>query len=960
MNRHFLQYLNLHFWAAGAESLLAGLRMCPLPEEIRGLAEILLRGNENEKKAFSEDYERLIMGTDPDLAVPLWESVYTGECGRLLDTRTLQVIRCYAEKNVRTADASQPADYIGYETEFCLLLLERYGTDGPFLTFVRDHYARLLEEVFSRIRDRCRSAYFSALSGQILQMAENPEKSLCINSAAEKTGQGITGGPAVCRWPHFLTLTDKEKESLLTSRLILAAGQGNCGGKCALTVREQAGCVLSVESGKPESETSRTPAESLQERLRPCARGRAYPETFLRADRLRTPLLQTGERGSSNFRRISWEDAVSLMAEKIRSITDRYGPGSRYVNYATGVSAVVCPDRMAKRLLAMDGGYLDYYNSYSTACLKTAVPYMYGTNETGSSPEALRHSSMLILWGFNPVVTMHNPDIRDLLLHHRRKKTPVIVIDPHFSETAAAFSTQYIAIRPGTDAALACAMAWVIREEHLEDEDFLEEHCLGYDPAHMPEGYEDEISWKEYISGADDGTPKTPVWAEGITGIPADVIQNLAVQYALAKPAAILTGWGPQRHANGEQTTRAIMTLPCMTGNVGLEGGSTGGSIEIPQHMNPVIPLPVNPYGRSIPSFLWTDAVTRGTEMTECDDGVRGGTLASNIKLIFNLAGNALVNQHSDINRTVRILQDRSLCEFIIDSDLFMTSSARYADLVLPGTSLFEGEHMADPWEMGNYLLYGNRSIPPLFDSRFEFEWMCALAEKLGIHGFSEGCRTAADWNRLLYDRIRPYEPELPSFEQFRVRGGYLYRKNTVFTAFREQRERPGKVSYPTESGKIEIFSPALARRHLPDIPPLPRYVPAFEGVQDSRNGRFPLQLIGWHTKRRCHSVHDNNVRMEKLEPHRLWINPEDAGPRGLSEGDMAEIWNDRGRVRMAVHITGRIMKGVICIPQGAWYTPDTDGTDIRGCVNTLTTARPTPLAKGNPQHSALADVRRI
>ena len=963
MNRAFLQKLNLLLWAEDAQSCM---------EEPAVFHE---HAGTEEREDFGRDFERLLKGTDPDAAVPLWESVYVSGTGRILDGHTAAVARCYAKEGLRTENASVPADYAGYETEFLLYLMDRYGDQEKTRAFAKEHFLVLLKGMFRLIGERCASDFFSELSAEAGCLAAEMERT---KEPAEDLAAGT--GSDMKKYPHFLP-ADENSRAEGRTRHIVSAGRGNCGGRCSFSVCVRDGCVLGMESGRAGDGTAAGGRETaggaaaaggtaadrsadaggeLRAALRPCARGLAYPETFLVSGRLRSPLLQTGERGSGNFRRISWRDAVSLTAEKISRITDEFGPGSRYVNYATGVSTALSPSRMARRLLAMSGGFLDHYNSYSTACIRTAAACMYGTNETGSSPDAMKKASLLILWGFNPVVTVHDPAIRDLLLFHRKKGTPVIAIDPHRSETVRAFATEHLAVRPGTDAALAAAMAFVIWGQHLEDAAFMDANCLGFDRAHMPEGYEQEPSYKDYVFGNSDHVPKSPEWAERITGVPAEQIRRAAVRYASAKPAAILTGWGPQRHANGEQTARAVMALPCLTGNVGIEGGNTGGCTDIPQHAKPSVPVPRNPYGRSIPSFLWTDAILRGTEMTEREDGVRGGRLDSNIRLIFNLAGNTLVNQHSDVNRTVRILRDRSACRFIICSDLFMTASARYADLVLPGTSMFEEEYLTSPWEMGNYLLYGSRCIPPLFESRPEFEWLCELAEELGIRGFSEGCGTPREWNRLLYDRARREEPELPDFAAFVSQGGYMYKNDPSFTAFRSQRESGGRMPYPTASGKIEIFSPALARMQLEDVPALPAYVPAFEGVSDEKRAAYPLQLVGWHTKRRTHSVHDRNAKMEKLEPHCLWIHPEDAAARGLSEGDMAEIRNDRGRVRMKVHVTDEIMKGVIGIPQGAWYTPDARETDIRGCVNVLTTARPTPLAKGNPQHSALAEVSRI
>ena len=140
-------------------------------------------------------------------------------------------------------------------------------------------------------------------------------------------------------------------------------------------------------------------------------------------------------------------------------------------------------------------------------------------------------------------------------------------------------------------------------------------------------------------------------------------------------------------------------------------------------------------------------------------------------------------------------------------------------------------------------------------------------------------------------------------------------------------------------------------------FPAIPRYVAPPEGPQDPLARRYPLQLVGWHTKRRCHSIHDNNLAMHRLDPQCLWMNPADAAGRGLTDGEEVLVWNDRGRIRIPVHITDRIMPGVTGLSQGAWYRPDAQGTDTGGCINTLTSQRPTPYARGNPQHTNLVEV---
>lgn len=188
--------------------------------------------------------------------------------------------------------------------------------------------------------------------------------------------------------------------------------------------------------------------------------------------------------------------------------------------------------------------------------------------------------------------------------------------------------------------------------------------------------------------------------------------------------------------------------------------------------------------------------------------------------------------------------------------------------------------------------------------------------------------------------------------------GYYRYQNTPKTIAFSRQRQDVEKYPFPTPSGKVEIYSPRLAAENNPEIPPIPGYVPAKEGFSSSLQHIYPLQLIGWHTKRRCHSIHDNNASMERLDPQTLRIHPQDAANRRIQEQDQVLIYNDRGRIKMPVHLTEDIIPGCVAISQGAWYTPDANGTDLRGSINVLTSLTPTPLAKANPQHTNLVEVK--
>jgi anaerobic dimethyl sulfoxide reductase subunit A len=628
----------------------------------------------------------------------------------------------------------------------------------------------------------------------------------------------------------------------------------------------------------------------------------------------------------------------------------------------SGAEGTANPENLAKRLLALDGGYLGHYNFYSTACTAIATPYVYGTNFTGSSSHFLSSSKLIILWGHNPKESGFGAYLTDDLVRAKKQGIPVVSVDPRHNETIKLLGGEWIPIKPGTDGALADAMAYVILSEKLEDREFMDRYCLGFDEAHLPPGTAAGESYESYLFGKQDGLEKTPEWAERITGIPQALITDLARRYALSKPAALIAGYGMQRHSNGEQGVRALAMLSCLTGNVGIEGGGAAGTGHIPGFHTPSFPLPDNPCGVSIPSFLWTDAVSRGREMSARRDHIRGrDSLETPIKMILNLAGNTLINQHSDINATAEILRDTGKCEFIVVSDLFLTPSARFADILLPGTSFLESPNIATPWNEGDYLLYSNSVVDPLFESRFEYDWLKEVAERLGLYDeFTEAHATIDGWLESLYEECGNYERELPPFAEFVKEGGYFYRQKTNFVAFREQREDFENNPFPTPSGKIEIFSKPLHDLHDPAIPALPRYTPGFESPEGPLAAEYPFQLTGWHSKRRTHSIHDNNVLMDRVESPAVYINPADAEKLHIEDNALVEVWNSRGTIRIRAAVRDGIMKGVLAMSQGAWFTPAADGADIRGNINAITTLAPSPLAKGNPQHSNLVNIRGL
>lgn len=772
---------------------------------------------------------------------------------------------------------------------------------------------------------------------------------------------GAIGIPVIAGGIATKMLVDRKEDTKKVSakdkeKIISTCSINNCGGRCVIKAHVKDGMVVRVSTDTQDSGDLSTPP------LRACVRGRNYRNMLYDPNRLKYPMKRVGKRGEGKFKRISWEEAIETIASEVKRIGDKYGPESRYVNYASGQSwGLHGGKNAARKLLALTGGFLNYRNDYSSGAGNVATPYTYGTNNSGSSFDSLLHSKYIILWGQNPSEMIFSTPYREYLMQAKKNGAKVIVIDPRYTDTAIAFADEWIPILPTTDNAMMDAMGYVIVKEKLHDQAFLDKYCIGFDGDHMPKGVAKEESLKSYLLGEKDGIEKTPEWAEKICGVPAEKIREIARDYAKTKPAALIQGWAAQRQAYGEQFMRGGAQLACLTGNVGKLGGWAAGT-GYWSRSNIVYPFSYeNPVKASIPCFLWTKAVEKGTEMT-AEDGLEGtDKLTTNIKLIFNMAGNMLVNQHADINKTTKLLEGENKVEFIVVSDIFMTPSARYADILLPGTTFFERYDIGVPWCFGDYVVFGDKTIDPLFECRDEYDVFAEVADKLGLREkFTDG-KTTLDLVKESVERTRKeLTPDFPSFEEFRRNGVYHFKYNEPLIGFKEQIGDLEKHPFETPSGKIELFSKALWDMNQHDeIPAIAKYISSWEGPQDPIKKKFPLQLISWHYKRRCHSTYDNQAWLEEAAKQEMWMNPKDAEKRGIKNGERVQVFNERGSIFIDVKVTPRITPGVAAIPQGAWYTPDKDGLDQRGSVNVLTSQRPTPLAKSNPQLTNLVEVKK-
>jgi anaerobic dimethyl sulfoxide reductase subunit A len=724
-------------------------------------------------------------------------------------------------------------------------------------------------------------------------------------------------------------------------------------------------------------ETDDRPDSVAAPQLRACVRGRSYLRRQYHPDRLTRPLKRVGRRGRGEFTPIAWDEALDIVAFQMKRIKREYGPSALFVPYGTGSYNQLNGSHVARRLMNLYGGCLGIYNSYSWAATNLATPTVYGTLVTGNQRQDWLNARYILMWGWNPAEMRDGTNSDYFVKLAREAGARVVCIDPRHSLSAASLADEWIPIRPGTDAAMMSAMAYVMLTERLYDAEFVRTHCVGFDASQMPVAAAE--SYSDYILGTRDGTAKTPQWAESITAVPAETITRIAREYAMLKPSVLYQGYGMQRRAYGEQVVRAGCVLAAITGNVGVSGGwASGLGLQAPDGggLWTVFPIGENAVSASIPVFLWTEACLRGKNMTTAD-GIRGAErLDNDIRLIYAVATNCLINQHADVNRTAEVLRDESRVEFIIVQDNFLTPTARFADIILPACTQFETWGIEDGWKYGDEVILQPQLVEPLGESKSDYRICAELAERLGIgEAFTEGLDEKAWVDYCLNEFRRLRFPELPALDEFLEKNLGAWTRPAVkpAIAFEDFRRDPEKFPLKTPSGKIEIFSKQLFDLNNPEeIPAIPKYIQEWEhpyiaeSTEEKKRipvgsavKKYPLQALGHHTLHRVHSTHDNNDWLEEAFPQRVFINPIDASARGIKDGDAVQVYNQRGVLVLPCRVTPRIMPGVVDIPQGAWYDPDDHGVDRGGCVNVLTSHRWTPFAYGTTQHTIMVQVEK-
>jgi biotin/methionine sulfoxide reductase len=712
---------------------------------------------------------------------------------------------------------------------------------------------------------------------------------------------------------------------------------------------------------------------------------RSIPSSVHAASRIRQPMVREGylfngpsdpgrRRGAEPFVPVSWEAALSMVAERLAETKANHGNHAIFGgSYGWSSAGRINHARtLLHRFLYRFGGCVDQLTNYSWGTAAVLLPHIVGGIEPVAGPLSdwpgiVKNSKLMVLFGGASAKNMRvttggagSHDSKSWFGNAKAAGVEFVSISPLRDDCPENVDCEWLPIRPGSDTALILSLAHTLVERNLVDHAFIERCTVGYE------------RFRDYLLGRADSTPKSAAWASDLTDIPAAWIEDLALRIGSRRTMLSAT-WSLQRADHGEQPYWALIALAAMVGQIGLPGGGFGfgyGSINgmgTPRRpiSTPAMEAGKNPLDLAIPVARMADMLLNPGATIPFDG--RSVTFPD-IKLVYWCGGNPF-HHHQDLNRLVKAWNRP---ETIIVHEIWWTATARQADIVLPATTSFERDDIgASPRD--RFILAMPQLIEPVGEARNDYDIFSDVAERLGFReAFTEG-RDINGWIRHAYDicrhKARGQDVGLPPFEEFWAKGFCeVLPPEEHFTLFEDFRSDPVRHPLKTPSGRIEIFSETIEGFGYADCPGHPIWLPPQEWLGGTVAKSYPLHLISNQPATRLHSQLDDALlsRDSKIagrEP--MSINPVDAEKRGIRNGDMVKVFNDRGACVCGAVVTPNVRSGVVQIATGAWYRPKTfaepGSLDLHGNPNLLTRdAGTSSLGQGPSALSALVEVERL
>lgn len=689
-------------------------------------------------------------------------------------------------------------------------------------------------------------------------------------------------------------------------------------------------------------------------------------------------------RGKEEFVRVSWDTALDLAADAIKKAQKEGGNESIY-NASYGgwsIPGAFKPNVLAGRFFNQIGGAIGTAGEYSNGAAGPVNPGVVGDMEVYSIQTAheqiIEHCEVMVLWGADLYKTnragysVPNHRCYDAYEEYKKAGIKVVLIDPIYNMTGQEFKADWIKIRPGSDVAMMMAMMNYLYKTGKYDKEFIEKYTHGFD------------KFLPYLLGKTDGIEKTTAWAEKLTEIPAKTMEDLA-DLMVSKRTMIAGNWAMQRAAHGEQVDWSIIALASMVGQIGLPGGGFGFSMhyegggDAASGKRTVGGLSQGKGGEvnmTIPASRMSDLINKPGETVTYK-----GKTVTYPKVQFMLsAGGSPIGHQPDVNELIEAMRK---LDTIVVMEPWWTPTAKMADIVFPATTIMERDDIASGMSYSNDRIYAMKQIvPPRYESKDDYEIFALLARRFGTEKRFTRDRTPMDWIKRLYKRSHANREMGISFEEFWEKGSVHYdipdhaRKYVRHEAFRKD---PVNNALKTETGKIQIFSEKFDSYGYEDFKGHPMWFEPKEWLGNKElSEKYPLHLVSPHPTYRIHTQMDNTWvqnahKVQGREPIR--ISPNDAKKFGVRDGEVVEVYNDRGSILAGVVVTNTIRDGVAAIEEGAWYSPEDvhagesifgghDQTKVRcnsGQVNVLTSSRPTSqMANATTANSTLVSIKKV
>lgn len=668
----------------------------------------------------------------------------------------------------------------------------------------------------------------------------------------------------------------------------------NCYSTCSFKVWTDEGKVVKID---PEPLNRATPEG-------PCLKGLAYLERVNSRDRILYPL----KKSENGFVRISWDTALNLISERLQHFQKVYGPKSVLFYAASGMSGLL--NRVSSAFWQMTGGATTVYGNLCWPAGLEATRLTLGENKH-NAPWDLENAGVIILWGKNPAET----NIQQMMPIRKaqEKGARLIVVDPRYTPSAQKADLLVQPI-PGTDALLALSIAKMLIEQDEVDHDFIEKYVLGY------EAFKAEVLKIDLEE------------SEKICGVPIAFMEKIAQTIAKYGPMTLVVGYGMQRYSNGGQTTRCLLALSVITGNIGKPGacwhyadlqGDIFSAVKEPESYYPV-EVDQDVFRRSI------STAKLGEHMLQQRN--------PELKMAWVERGNP-VTQNPDSNKVIEAFRN---LEFVVVVDQFLTDTAMEADIILPAKSMFEQTDIISSY-WNPYVQLRPKVIEPMGEVKPETEIYYHLAQAMGFsqevidqHIPRPDDEIIEQW---LEHRLKPF----PGLSLEKLKDGPVLAPGLQVVAFSD-------FKFPTPSGKIELYSDVAARNW--SVPPLPTYEPVMESKQNSPE--FPFALLSPNTKNRIHSQFGNLQVIKSAAPEvYATISAVDARQKNIKTGDKIRVFNNRGALVIKAQTDQWLRPGCIVIYNGYWHQEG-------ACPNILSKGRETDMGYGTAFHDNMVDYAKL